>query len=678
MNDRRTPLKPVLKTGKLLIFILLLWQTAFPQGPSVTPPHVIDSLQRALKRASHDTVRARILLILGAKLPARDSMLAIESFDEALEIYKVRGNKKGIASTYAAVGNWYACFNHNEEAVKQFVLAQQLLAKDTSREARRTLAMTKISLADALGEQGYTERQVEQYLQCIPLLEKQNTLEVLAGIYEKLGTIFFNKAQYKTATGYYLKSIDTYKDDSIYSELIANRHLNVASCMYYMDSLPQMEKYLVATKKKLDQTGADSINLWASYYEYRGKLDVKNQLYFHATSMFNSGLSIARRYNDTHGICKILFSSAKLYERLGQYDVAMELMKEYSALALTQKDFSIRLHALDLMAEIADKQHNRDEAYGYLRSYVTLSDSLQEKDLAKRLHELEARYQSAEKENRIMQLQHENERQEFALQKNRLLLSLMTVIILSLVIVAALSYQYYRSGQKLLVQQQQLHAFEVERISQEHQISLLSAMLEGQEQERTRLARDLHDGLGGLLSGIKLELSTVSGTAELPRINTIVESSLQRIDGAMDELRRIARSLMPEILTKYGLGEATLEYCRSLKKTGVKNVVCQVFNFQTTMEQSRQVVLYRIMQELVNNAIKHADADQILVLLQQTGDTVFLTVEDDGKGFDVSQGSPLKGAGMTNIKARVDFLGGKIDIQSEPGTGTTITIECTI
>jgi signal transduction histidine kinase len=241
-----------------------------------------------------------------------------------------------------------------------------------------------------------------------------------------------------------------------------------------------------------------------------------------------------------------------------------------------------------------------------------------------------------------------------------------------------LSYQFYRSGRKLLEQQQKLHLFEVERIRQEHQISLLSAMLEGQEQERTRLARDLHDGLGGLLSGIKLQLSTISPTLDVSQSQLLVENTMQRIDDAMDELRRIARSMMPEILIKYGLGEATIEYCRGLKKTGVKNVVCQVFNFQTTMEHTRQVVLYRIMQELVNNAIKHADAEQILVLLQQTGDMVFLTVEDDGKGFDTAAGNGLKGAGLANIQARVDFLGGKIEIQSETGTGTTILIECTI
>lgn len=663
-----------MKAGNLLICILLLWS----YGYSNTPPHTIDSLQRAIKRATSDYSRAELLVQLAIKLPPRDSAQSVECFGRALEIYKKQENRLKLARTYFTIGGWYSNSSNPEEAEKQFLLVKELIAKDTTRASRRLLAMTKINLAKVLGEQGQAEQQVEEYLQSIPILEKLEAPEILGTTYDDLGDIFFNKSQYKTATNYYRKSIETYKDDALYSDRIASMHMSLASCMYYMDSLPQMEVYLAEAKKKLDQTGADSIALWANYYEYRGQLDVKNQLYYHATTMFNNGLSIARRYHYTHAICSNLYSLSKLYERLGQYDLAMNLMHEYAALALTLRNFPFRLHALELMANIAYKQHNPDAAYDYLRKYITLSDSLQEKDVTKKLHELEARYQSSEKENRIMQLQHENERQEFALQKNRLLLSLMGVIMLSLLIVAALSYQFYRNGRKLLEQQQKLHSFEVERIRQEHQISLLSAMLEGQEQERTRLARDLHDGLGGLLSGIKLQLSTISPSLDATHSQLLVENTMQRLDDAMDELRRIARSMMPEILIKYGLGEATIEYCRGLKKTGVKNVVCQVFNFQTTMEHTRQVVLYRIMQELVNNAIKHADAEQILVLLQQTGDTVFLTVEDDGKGFDVAAGSPLKGAGLANIQARVDFLGGKIDIQSETGTGTTILIECII
>lgn len=632
-----------------------------------------DSQKTAAKK---DEVSADLYIRLARKLPLRDSVQALKYFQQALQLEEKNENKLGIARTYLAIGAWFNSINNFQEAEKHLLIAREDIIKDTSREGRMLLAMTKIHLAVVLGNKGQTQLQTEEYLQTIPLLEKMNAIPELNATYESLGDIFFNKSQYKTAITYYHKSLTSYEDPARYNDLIASRHLSLASCMYHLDSLKKMEGHLMQAREKLDRTGVDSIDIWADYYYHQGLLDVKHQLYHHAASMFYSGLFIARRLNYNVAICNNLYSLAKLFERQGQYDKAMKLMEEYGRLSYTLKDFPFRLHALDLMAELSFKQHYPDEAYKYLRKYIILADSLQEREVTEKIHELEAHYQSSEKENRIMQLQHENERQEFALQKNRLLISLMVVIMFSLLVVAALSYLFYRNGRKLLEQQRQLHEFEVERIRQEHKISLLSAMLEGQEKERTRLARDLHDGLGGLLSGIKLELSTVTPSQTTVHRQSLIQNTLGRLDGAMDELRRIARSMMPEILIKYGLGEATIEYCRGLKKTGTDNIICQVFNFQADMEHTRQVVLYRIMQELVNNAVKHAEASQILVLLQQTDNTLFLTVEDDGKGFDTTVGNKLKGAGLANIEARVEFLGGKIDIQSEPGTGTAITIEC--
>lgn len=638
--------------------------------------HHTGSEKTAAKHGSSDAVSADLYIRLARKLPLRDTLQALKYFQQALQLEEKNENRLGIARTYLAIGAWFNSINNFQEAEKHLLIAREDILKDTSREGRMLLAMTKINLAVVLGNKGQTQLQTEEYLQTIPILEKMNAIPELNATYESLGDIFFNKSQYKTAITYYHKSLTSYEDASRYNDLIASRHLSLASCMYHLDSLQKMESHLMEAKAKLDKTGVDSIDIWADYYYHEGLLDVKHQLYHHAATMFYSGLSIARRLNYNVAICNNLYSLAKLFERQGQYDRAMKLMEEYGRLSYTLKDFPFRLHALDLMAELSFKQHYPDEAYKYLRKYIILADSLQEREVTEKIHELEAHYQSSEKENRILQLQHENERQEFALQKNRLLISLMVVIMLSLLVVAALSYLFYRNGRKLLEQQRQLHEFEVERIRQEHKISLLSAMLEGQEKERTRLARDLHDGLGGLLSGIKLELSTVTPSQTTVHRQSLIQNTLQRLDGAMDELRRIARSMMPEILIKYGLGEATIEYCRGLKKTGTDNIICQVFNFQADMEHTRQVVLYRIMQELVNNAVKHAEASQILVLLQQTDNTLFLTVEDDGKGFDTTVGNKLKGAGLANIEARVEFLGGKIDIQSEPGTGTAITIEC--
>ncbi|ACU59879.1 tetratricopeptide repeat-containing sensor histidine kinase [Chitinophaga pinensis] len=632
----------------------------------------------AQNRPSSDAVSSDLYIRLGRKSPLRDSVQALKYFQQALQLEEKNENKLGIARTYLAIGSWYNSINNYNEAEKHLLIARENMLKDTSREGRLLLASTKVNLAIVLGNKGQTQLQAEEYLQTIPILEKANAIPELNETYQSLGDIFSNKSQYKTAIAYYYKSLGAYSDPAPYCHLIASRHLRLANAMYHLDSLHNMETNLAAAKEKLDRTGVDSINIWADYYHLQGKLDVKRQMYNRAATTFYAGLSIARRTNYNSAICNNLYSLARLFEKQGMYDRAMVLMDEYGKLSYTLKDFPFRLRALDLMADLSFKQHFPDQAYNYLRQYIILADSLKELTVTEKIHELEAEYQSSEKENRIMQLQHENERQEFALQKNRLLISLMVVIMLSLFVVAALSYLFYRNGRKLLEQQRQLHQFEVERIRQEHKISLLSAMLEGQEKERTRLARDLHDGLGGLLSGIKLELSTVNPSQTDVHRQSLIQNTLQRLDGAMDELRRIARSMMPEILIKYGLGEATVEYCRGLKKTGTDNIVCQVFNFQVAdMEHTRQVVLYRIMQELVNNAIKHAEASQILVLLQQTDKTLFLTVEDDGKGFDAAAGNKLKGAGLANIEARVEFLGGKIDIQSEPGTGTAITIECT-
>lgn len=620
---------------------------------------------------------ADLYIRLARKSPIRDSVQALKYFQQALQLEEKNDNKLGIARTYLAIGAWYNSIYNYNEAEKHLLIAREDLLKDTSRDGRMMLANTKMNLGQVLGNKGQTQLQTEEYLQTITLLEKMNAIPELNNTYESLGDIFFNKSQFKTAITYYYKSLGTYPDPAPYCHLIASRHLRLANSMYHLDSLQKMETQLASAKEKLERTGVDSINIWADYYHLQGRLDVKHQMYNHAATMFFNGLSIARRTSYNKAICNNLYSLARLFEKQGQYDRAMVLMDEYGTLAYTLTDFPFRLRALDLMADLSFKQHYPDDAYKYLRQYIILADSLKEQQVTEKIHELEAEFQSSEKENRIMQLQHENERQEFALQRNRLLISLMVVIMLSLLVVAALSYLFYRNGRKLLEQQRKLHEFEVERIRQEHKISLLSAMLEGQEKERTRLARDLHDGLGGLLSGIKLELSTVTPAQTTVHRQTLIQNSLQRLDGAMDELRRIARSMMPEILIKYGLGEATVEYCRGLKKTGTDNIVCQVFNFQVAdMEHTRQVVLYRIMQELVNNAIKHAGGTQILVLLQQTDNTLFLTVEDDGKGFDAAAGNKLKGAGLANIEARVEFLGGKIDIQSEPGTGTAITIEC--
>ena len=201
-------------------------------------------------------------------------------------------------------------------------------------------------------------------------------------------------------------------------------------------------------------------------------------------------------------------------------------------------------------------------------------------------------------------------------------------------------------------------------------------MLKGQEEERSRLAKDLHDGLGGMLSGVKLSFVNMKENLIMDAESvTSFEKSILQLDNTIAELRKVAHNLMPEALVKFGLKNAILDFCNSMQLSSKTKIIFEQLGTERLLSNTADLYIYRIVQELINNAIKHADADQILVQLTKTNDKVLLTVEDDGKGFNTELIRSAKGIGLKNIQQRVDYLKGKIDIASQAAEGTSVNIE---
>ncbi|MBK8610120.1 MAG: hypothetical protein IPL84_09260 [Chitinophagaceae bacterium] len=201
-------------------------------------------------------------------------------------------------------------------------------------------------------------------------------------------------------------------------------------------------------------------------------------------------------------------------------------------------------------------------------------------------------------------------------------------------------------------------------------------MLKGQEEERSRLAKDLHDGLGGMLSGVKLSFVNMKENLIMDAESvTSFEKSILQLDNTIAELRKVAHNLMPEALVKFGLKNALLDFCNSMQLSGKTKIIFEQLGTERLLSNTADLYIYRIAQELINNAIKHADADQILVQLTKTTEKVLLTVEDDGKGFNTELVKSAKGIGLKNIQQRVDYLKGKIDIASQTAEGTSVNIE---
>jgi signal transduction histidine kinase len=237
-------------------------------------------------------------------------------------------------------------------------------------------------------------------------------------------------------------------------------------------------------------------------------------------------------------------------------------------------------------------------------------------------------------------------------------------------IISLLLYRNYKHKQKL--QQQRINELETEK-----QLAATESVLKGEEQERTRLAKDLHDGLGGMLSGIKYSFQTMKGNLIMtPENHQAFERSMDMLDSSIKEMRRVAHNMMPEALLKFGLDTALKDFCNDINQSGALLVTYQSFGMENeVIEQTTAITIYRIVQELINNTMKHAAARTAIVQVSKTNDEISITVEDDGKGFNPIDLQKAKGIGWSNIQSRIEYLKGKVDVKSETGKGTSVLIE---
>jgi two-component system, NarL family, sensor kinase len=209
----------------------------------------------------------------------------------------------------------------------------------------------------------------------------------------------------------------------------------------------------------------------------------------------------------------------------------------------------------------------------------------------------------------------------------------------------------------------------------EYQQKMMQAEMESQEGERRRLAADLHDSIGGMLSTIRVGLSTLART--LPDPKSIDETKLM-LDDTIASVRRISRDLMPATLEKFGFLNAIKELCERFQATSKIEIKFSEPDEFPTIDKQRQLMLFRIVQELLNNAIKHASANSIHVTIQNENG-IHVTVEDDGVGFDpvheMKDNQNGKGLGLFNIENRARLLGGKLEYPKPvKGSKTVLTI----
>lgn len=505
----------------------------------------------------------------------------------------------------------------------------------------------------------------ELYLKTLGLREKTKEYDAIASAEISLANLNYYTQSYENARFYILSGIQHYqlagnntKDIASCYNLLGLIHYNKDqedSAIYYYNIGIQLLEEDTATKptdysQLFDNKGAALV--WIEQYE-EGISFLKKNIQFLIDEKKNSNL--AWKYNQ---ITNAYISWGKLDSAKRYLNLSIELF-EKSVSKEVQKD----IYYSKILYAIAT--NNKTDILKFLDEYSVLSDQLITEKTNINIQENEIKYQT-EKKEAALQLSKEKA-QKLALEnkaKNQLLLlALSGIFILALVILYI--YRNFKQKAKLDHLELEIKDSRLDELLSDQESKAYAAILQGQETERERIAQDLHDRLGGTLAALKLALRKPE--------NKVAPDDLAIIDLAVNEVRSIAHNLSTGLVHKYGLNEAINQLFRTLEQS--KGIKFSLFLHPKTptLGQSAGIELYRIVQELVSNTIKHAQSSEVSLQTNFSDGIFNLIFEDNGKGFDQSE--KKGGIGLENIRNRVKRLGGELHIDAEKGRGSIFIVE---
>lgn len=494
----------------------------------------------------------------------------------------------------------------------------------------------------------------------IPFAEKSGDTALAGNYYSDVGMVFSNQLLHAKAAYYFNKALAYFKINkpALKDEVMTLLHAARSLCL--MDSLKDAKPLLENVRSLLKPFPYSDRNIDLNITEaiYYRKINEPAK----ALQVIGEGVQLAEKLNRQYSLSEALYQQYKTYFMMERYKEALVTLQR--VMRITPYEFADnRVMHYKEMARVYEAMGNTSKAYEWVSKYSALQDTVYKENLTKQIADNEARYRFVTNEKKIIQLQAQT--QEAALEhRNQVLLNWLLGVAATLFLLATLFLIFYYHNNR---KQTRLQWKEMQ---QQQELMLANAMLEGEEQERRRLARDLHDGLGGALAGIKIKLSGQEKKEKTPQLNEVI----RQLEDSINELRRIARNMMPENLQKAGLETALRDLCESLPGDDT-SIEFHAFGLQQAIPLNVQANIYRIVQELLSNAVRHAAASKIIVQCSLNGNIFLITVEDNGRGFDMNTMTEAEGIGFQNIRNRVKYLNGYIDIDSVPGEGTTINIE---
>jgi signal transduction histidine kinase len=542
--------------------------------------------------------------------------------EKGLNLAKKENNKFRMAEFNNIYGRYYFDKGDHELALESFNTAIALAIEIKDKELE---GQTYGNFAVFYSNKGDYKTGIEYYqksISCFESIGKEDGtamwLANIGGMYRLLGEPDLAARYLKKAEKIAEKINDKRALSKVYSSL-GNLHWE----------LKELDKAMEYGQKSLKVSQEMHYKLGeANTYQTLAAISIEKKQYNEAENFASECLRLAKELNNKRLISVAWNALSNVYLNQDRYKEAETA--SYTAWEIDSTNLLVGDNSLGNIIHANISMGNKEKAKEYFDKYVDYKTEINNKNVRENLMEMEVKYETEKKELRIATL--EKERQLY------IWLGMAGVL---LVISLGIALWQTIKGAK-----------------REKQLIASRSIQDGEMGERTRLAHDLHDRLGGILTSVRFELKNSKESTQ---------SVYDKLDSCIEEIRRVAHNLMPLSL-QHGMKVALEDYAALFP-----NVYFHFFGEEKRIEKRKEFVIYCCASELVNNSLRHSGATIIVLQLVQDEKHVSLTVQDDGCGFN--EKTTTKGLGLKSIRDRISSCDGKMDIVTSPGKGTEITIE---
>jgi two-component system NarL family sensor kinase len=545
---------------------------------------------------------------------------------------------------------------------KALVLIESVKKNAAEKNDKRSIIEAEIIKGNIFYFRGNHAVALKIYLEALAIAENAKLPEQIALACNEIGTLFKKNKDLEKSLAYYSRGL---KEAVLINNnaQIANSHNNIGLVYEekgnYQAALKEYQKSLVYYQKAKDKLG-QSYSL-----EYIGYVFGLMKNYNLAVENLHQSLALRREVKDNYGIAICLIELTEINRDKKDYKAAILYAKEAIVFCKQINYPDMLQNGYLLLSQIYEAQQDFAKAYQAHQTFVLVKDSIFNATKSKQISELQTKYETKQKEQKIILLNNENTIQKLKVSQREGLIIMISVGFIFFVFMAYLLYSRYKLKQETRLRDEVI----------KQQDLATKAVLNAEENERKRISGELHDGLGQMFSAVKMNLSALAEDVDFKNANgkNMFDKTLDLVDESCKEVRSISHQMAPNVLLKSGLTAAVRDFISKIDARKLK-INLETFGLQERLDQNIETVLYRVIQETVNNVIKHAGANSLDIQLTKDLDGINAMIEDNGKGFDATQIEKFEGIGLKNIKTRVEYLKGSVDFSSTPGAGTLVAI----